>query len=58
MHLIIISKEKEYKYKDERIALTKSVVESIKSIKCFVWEKVFEKKILSIRNDETFYLKI
>jgi hypothetical protein len=55
---MIISKEKEYKYKDERITLTKSVVESIKSIKCFAWEKIFEKKILSIRNDESFYIKI
>ena len=46
------------KYKDKRISLSTDIIEGIKSIKYLSWEKIFNKKIMDIRNKEYFLLTI
>jgi ABC-type bacteriocin/lantibiotic exporter with double-glycine peptidase domain len=41
--------EKEYEKKDVRVAISKDVIEGIKSIKYLCWEEIFEKKIMKLR---------
>ncbi|CAD8100101.1 unnamed protein product [Paramecium sonneborni] len=43
------------KLQDERIQQTNTVIEGIKYIKIYVWEKIFEKKINTIRKKEFIY---
>jgi len=44
--------EKMLTVKDQRISLTRDVIEGIKSIKFLCWERVFNKKILDKRKKE------
>jgi ATP-binding cassette subfamily C (CFTR/MRP) protein 10 len=46
------------KYKDQRINLFQDILAGIRQIKYLNWEEKFMKKILSIRKNEFFYLKI
>jgi ABC-type multidrug transport system fused ATPase/permease subunit len=39
-------------HKDKRVQLTKDIIDGIKSIKYFSWEKIFEKKIMGFRKKE------
>jgi len=41
--------------KDKRVALSKDVIEGMKSIKYLGWEKIFKKKIGLIRSKELTY---
>ncbi|CAD8107565.1 unnamed protein product [Paramecium primaurelia] len=43
------------KLQDQRIQQTNTVIEGIKYIKMYVWEKIFENKINVIRRKEFFY---
>lgn len=38
------------KFKDKRISLSNDLIEGIKSIKYLCWEKIFDKKVMKIRN--------
>lgn len=39
-------------HKDKRVQLTKDIIDGIKSIKYFSWEKIFENKIMGFRKKE------
>ncbi|CAD8093269.1 unnamed protein product [Paramecium sonneborni] len=43
------------KLQDQRISQTNTVIEGIKYIKMYVWECIFEKKIMSLRDKEFIY---
>ncbi|CAD8082317.1 unnamed protein product [Paramecium sonneborni] len=43
------------KLQDQRIQQTNTVIEGIKYIKMYVWESIFEKKIMSLREKEFLY---
>ena len=44
--------------KDKRVALSKDVIEGMKSIKYLGWEKIFKGKIEAIRSKEFKYISI
>ena len=46
------------KVKDKRVALSKDVIEGMKSIKYLGWEKIFKGKIDKIRMEEFKYASI
>ena len=46
------------KSKDKRISLSTDLIEGMKSIKYLCWEKIFDKKIMEIRNKEYYDLTI
>ncbi|KAL4445550.1 hypothetical protein ABPG74_004624 [Tetrahymena malaccensis] len=57
-YLVKICLEKMYTAKDQRISLSKDVIEGIKSIKFLGWEDIFLKKINEIRKKEFKYLQL
>lgn len=46
------------KKKDKRVALSKDVIEGMKSIKYLSWEDIFKSKIEGIRREEFKFVKI
>lgn len=50
--------KKMMKYKDERISLSKDLIEGMKSIKYLSWEEIFDNKIQVIRAKEYLSLTI
>lgn len=56
--IIIYGFKKIMQYKDKRVALSKDVIEGMKSIKYLGWEQVFDKKIHVARAAEFFYIKL
>ena len=43
--------------KDKRVALSKDVIEGMKSIKYLSWENIFKSKIENIRKEEFRYVR-
>ncbi|XP_071921349.1 ABC transporter C family member 12-like isoform X1 [Coffea arabica] len=42
---------------DKRVGLTNEILMAMDAIKCYAWEKSFQSKILSMRNDELSWFK-
>ncbi|KAL4479534.1 hypothetical protein ABPG72_018520 [Tetrahymena utriculariae] len=57
-YLVKICFQKMYTAKDQRISLSKDVIEGIKSIKFLGWEEVFLRKINEIRKQEFKYCQL